>query len=414
MPTVSRPARSLSAGGVVVLGIALFILLALSAASLARVFWAPAAAPLPLPAVYGNSHLQAAAANLQRAVALQPALLDGYRRLAVVYRLADVPGGAAATWKLAAQANPDQVWPLAELGKLLIEEGDYAGALDAYRAAVAIAPDDRALQLAAARTARALDGQQVANRYLTDLALSTAITASMPSLTPVDQELADGWAFIGYAADEARLARDEETPLWLFWQAPGSEQVADESDEGWIALEAGVRVQHIPQSRNLVVAGGFEGSAAGGSVVGFPDDIYGADAATRRIAHQERRGLPTATAALANNAVDLNTSYASPWLPVDPDRLYLQLGWVRSATGNAFLGRRWSGGENPAEGATAPSYAISGEQAGYWRHAAQLAEPPPDATWAQVLLINFATSGEAFFDDVAFVQIGRQQSPPSS
>jgi tetratricopeptide (TPR) repeat protein len=231
--------------------------------------------------------------------------------------------------------------------------------------------------------------------------LERAATAEPGCL--VGQELDSGWTFLGYDVDEERLIRGEPVDLLLYWEGPGSAHAGSERD-GW--YRAGARwVQVLEGARNLASNGGFELGVEDGSPTGFPGDIYRAGPDTRRLVADSRAGRRTTVALLDNTAVYSRTSFASTWLPVDADRLYVQAGWMRSAGGQGYLGRRWAG--DIAEGVRRYSYVAMQVGADGWHHYAGLARPLEGATRCQIWVLNFKAVGRVYFDNVLFVEVGR-------
>ena len=219
----------------------------------------------------------------------------------------------------------------------------------------------------------------------------------------VGQELDSGWTFLGYDVDEERLIRGEPIDLLLYWEGPASAHAGSERD-GW--YRAGDRwVQVLEGVQNLASNGGFELGAEDGSPTGFPGDMYRADPDTRGLVADSRAGRRTTVALLDNTAVYSRTSFASTWLPVNADRLYLQAGWMKSVGGNGYLGRRWAG--DIAEGVRPYSYVAAGVTADDWQPCAGLAQPLEGATRCQIWLLNYMAVGRVYFDDVTFVEVGR-------
>jgi hypothetical protein len=220
---------------------------------------------------------------------------------------------------------------------------------------------------------------------------------------PVGQELDNGWTLLGYDVDEDRLVRGAPVDLLLYWVGPGSAKAGSKQD-GW--YRAGERWVHVLQGvQNLVLNGGFElGMEASESPAGFPGDIYRADPHTRRLVTGLRAGRRTTVALLDNTQVYNRTSFTSAWVPVNPDGLYLQAGWVKSTGGNGYLGRRWAG--DIAQGVRRYSYAAAGVKADDWHHYAGLTRPLAGATRCQMWLLNYKAVGQVYFDDVLFVEVG--------
>lgn len=219
---------------------------------------------------------------------------------------------------------------------------------------------------------------------------------------PVGQEL-DGWTLLGYDVDEVRLIRGEPVDILLYWMGPAPATAGSEQD-GW--YQAGERwVQVLQGVRNLVPNGGFELGWEYGSPTGFPGDIYGADPGTRQLATDFRAGQRTVVALLDNTEVYSRTSFTSPSMPVNLGALYLQAGWLRSAGGNGYLGRRWIG--DIPEGVRYYDYVAAGVTAEDWQHYAGVTQPVTGTVCGQIWLLNYMIVGRAYFDNVLFVEIGQ-------
>ena len=219
----------------------------------------------------------------------------------------------------------------------------------------------------------------------------------------VGQELDNGWTCLGYDLVEERLIRGEPVDLLVYWVGSASANAGSEQN-GW--YRAGERwVQVLERVQNLVPNGGFElGLDGDGSPTGFPGDIYRADPGTRRLAGDVRARQHTTVAMLDNTEVYSRTSFASTWVPVNPDALYVQAGWMKSIGGKGYLGRRWAG--NVAEGTRHYSYVTTRVTADEWQHYAGMTRPLEGATRCQVWLLNHKAVGRVYFDNVLFVEVG--------
>ena len=220
----------------------------------------------------------------------------------------------------------------------------------------------------------------------------------------VSQTLESGWTFLGYRGDEERLVRGEPTSLWLYWQGP-AESVAGDEREGWYALGKNQWIYVLEDAYNLIFDSGFDLSVAEEAPISFPYDIYEADPTTRKLGMENREGIQTAVALLENSNVYSRTSFASLYMPVEPDALYLQAGWVLSRGGKAYLGRRWAGSIPRA--VKRYSYVAFNANPEIWQHYAGIAQSLPGSEWVQVWLLNYNATGRTYFDDVLFVKIGK-------
>lgn len=90
---------------------------------------------LLLAARYGD-----AAAAFERVVQLQPNNTSAYNNLGIAYRRIDRTEEAVANWRKAIAISPS-AQPYSNIGAVLHEKGDYAGAIDAYRKAIDLRPN---------------------------------------------------------------------------------------------------------------------------------------------------------------------------------------------------------------------------------------------------------------------------------
>ncbi|MCB0208249.1 MAG: tetratricopeptide repeat protein [Anaerolineae bacterium] len=86
--------------------------------------------------------MQAAIAEFQRAIELEPNNVTAYRYLAQAYMLAGNPEKATDAYQQAATINPEAAWPRVELGKLYEERGEIGQAIIEFEQAVALEPDN--------------------------------------------------------------------------------------------------------------------------------------------------------------------------------------------------------------------------------------------------------------------------------
>jgi len=203
------------------------------------------------------------------------------------------------------------------------------------------------------------------------------------------------WRLVRYEVDEEQLARDAPADLKLYWMPlPGVEPVpsADfyrQADGEW--------VQVIRQVRSLVPNAGFE---QGDGLSGYPNDLYKAPADTREVVADTRNNQATKVAVLKNGGQTGQTSLVSAPIAVNPKRLYLQAGWLRSDQGGeGYLGRVWL-----PKGTY--EYFVKSDSP-TWFHYKQIVRPPADATKIQVGAANIASQGQVYYDDLIFVELGQ-------
>lgn len=161
MPVAARPMHFRSTGPFAAIAVLICALAACRHSGDERPVPTPAAQmqAAPTPAVAPNGEVEAlveraralreegaeeeARAVLDEALALSPGHpAASLERAEVLVRSGDDPERAAADAKAAAEAMPSQPRALRVLGQALEETGNEAGAIDAYRRALALAPDD--------------------------------------------------------------------------------------------------------------------------------------------------------------------------------------------------------------------------------------------------------------------------------
>ncbi len=81
-----------------------------------------------------------------------------------------------------------------------------------------------------------------------DLAWQAEIVSVGP-LIRVDQQLASGWIFQGYFADEAALASGIQVPLLLFFEGPVGASPGPR-EQGWIDLQNGEWLLIAPRRKS--------------------------------------------------------------------------------------------------------------------------------------------------------------------
>ena len=203
------------------------------------------------------------------------------------------------------------------------------------------------------------------------------------------------WRLARYEVDEDRLARDEAADLRLYWMPlPGVEPVPSRD---FYRQANGEWVQVIRQVRSLVPNGGFEQEDG---LSGYPNDLYKAPADTRGVVADTRNDQATKVAVLKNGGQAGQTSLVSAPVAVNPKRLYLQAGWLRSDQGGeGYLGRVWL-----PKGAY--DYFVKSDSP-TWFHYQQIVQPPADATKIQIGAANIAPQGQVYYDDLIFVELGQ-------
>jgi tetratricopeptide (TPR) repeat protein len=364
-------------------------------------YWRMAQPPASLGAGDGDLLQTEALAQFERAIALAPSQVDGYRALSALYQDAGQLEDAIAVWEGAAAANPGQTWPLLELGKLYEGAGLAIQARATYYQAAAANPQDLAANRQLAQAAVHVAGEQAIREFLAQR--EPAVMAADANLTIVNQPMPNGWTFLGYHMTPGA----GQTKLRHFWQAPALDVAPTQETQPWEQVAPGIWAGFIETS-SLITDGDFEGEAAVTGPQGFPNDLYLASPATRQLRRVVRDQASTTVGALANDIENRNTSFVSNWHSIDPAKAYLVMADVYNVAGNPAVGWRW-------DGAIADTYKPLdryGRELGVrdgWRQYAGLAAPPPGATGLQIWLLNTNTPGTAYFDNAAVLPI----APPA-
>ena len=384
VPSAKPPSRSFGLGGVLgllLMGVGVLLLLG-------GIWWLTAAQRAWKPPATREEALREAIAEFEKAIALDPSLQEGYAGLSKAYELSGDVQAAVQVWERAAKANPIALWPYLEQEALYRRHGMDSEAKEAFLKAFAIEP----LAFLSDGTYR----EKLVQAFGEMGFLTSGVTYSL------EQPLQNGWKLLGYHTDEGTLARGEAVKLILFWRAPEREQPSA-PEKGWRHLTDNVWMQVLPASRSVLKNGSFEQKMKDGRIPGFPEDIYAAPAKVRRVEVITRDGEATRVAVLANGDDIVRSSLVSDAMAVDANNVYLQTGWIQTEGGVAYAGWRWLGGRVQKD--TALSYAAEHWESAQWRHFASLAEPPPEAEAAQVLLANVDGHGAARFDDVTWVPV---------
>ncbi|MBK8047803.1 MAG: hypothetical protein IPK16_12135 [Anaerolineales bacterium] len=210
--------------------------------------------------------LQLAVDNLSKAITLDPTRREAYTELATAYRLANRSEDAAAVWRMAAQANPQEAWPWLALAAQLEQQGDFEGQLNALVQAAALDDDDPALQAQITDLRQVIQSQRSAR--------AAADAASLPSaqpltFTPLAETLSNDWTLVGMLTSRAALRADENARAWFFWQAPVAGAVAGSLAQGWEQIDDFVWVHKTASTHNLVTAATLNGTRRLGSRSAF-------------------------------------------------------------------------------------------------------------------------------------------------
>lgn len=409
-----RGRKWLTARLIVVLSIALCVLVALfvvfynTQQTRAEPNTAPAAAVQHIARnTVQNPALQAAINEFQRAIKLEPRNPVGYQYLSQAYQFADLPDAVVGVWEQAARANRRESWPHLELGAYYELEKRYREASAAYGKALTVAPADEQALMAVVRLTKFVAAQTIAQNHLLErvLAAEADEITGAAQFVPATSSLANGWTLIGYYGDERRLLAGSPTPFWLFWLAPQAGAVAGLAEAGWQALEGGVWL-HIEQAAaNLLPNSGFEAGWQESGPAGFPLDVYNIKPEARQLRVLSRGGVSTTVGVLENDIVNQLSSLMTDPLPINAQQAYLLTGWFRSWQARAYASVQWVG-DIPAPYA-AGNDMVAADTLARWHRVTGVAEPPPGSTQVQVQLLNYQSSGQAFFDDITLIAVAK-------
>jgi tetratricopeptide (TPR) repeat protein len=380
--------RQILIGAVVLLAVVLPLLAAIAYQWQANSIGTTMASPL----------LTAAIADLERAIALEPQNVEGYRLLSRAYRMANDFDAAAAVWAQAHRANPNQSWPLVELGKLYEQQGLMLKARDAYYQASALNPQDTNANQQLVRSTGVVAAQQAITEYLANQTIIGQAPSESDDFVLLNQKLDNGWTFLGYIANEEALLTGDVTDIWSFWQGPTPNSQPTNSPEQWQSVSPGIWSNYT-NVKNLLDGGTFEEALSGNSPTGFPSDLYSASPGTRQLRRIQQGERTTTVGALINDAENRNTSYASTWKSIDSDSAYIISADVYNDGGNPYVGWRWSG-LLPTAYQSVEQYAAPVEISDAWQQYVGLADPVPGASRVQVWLLNTNTEGTAYFDNI--------------
>ena len=95
----------------------------------------------------------------------------------------------------------------------------------------------------------------------------------------------------------------------------------------------------------------------------------------------------------------MHLSCVSECIPVNPDDLYLQAGWLKSAGGVVHLGRAWY---NSKHRQISHNYAASYVRPANWEHYFQIVTPPAGSVYTKIWIESY---GNALFDNLLFIKL---------
>ncbi len=281
-------------------------------------------------------------------------------------------------------------------------------AIKSYNRYLKLVPDDLLALKKLAGVLKKAETISKESKAATEAAKSRAswlkqVVAQGPAVI-VNQELENGWKFLGYRTDESHLIRGRPTSLWLYWQGPVGATAGDETN-GWYPLGEGHWVQVVETATNLVFNGGFELGLTEGLPAGFPANLYGADSTTRQLTTQDRTGEQSTVAVLKTTEVYSRTSLVSRSIPINSNALYLETGWILTEGGRGYIGYRWT--DKPFRHLRAYGYVAPGVRPSSWQHYAGILEPVSDANGVQIRVLNNKAPGRVYFDNIMLIEVGR-------
>jgi hypothetical protein len=240
---------------------------------------------------------------------------------------------------------------------------------------------------------------------LQDEAWLASVSATGPALR-LDQEVGDGWTFVGMTADEQALAGGAITTAFYFWRGP-VDMTAGTGEDGWYSLDVGYWLQIEEGTASLIPNGNLELPAAEAATAEFPLDYLRGEPATDLLEISMRDGVTTTVALLANRVPTETTGIASASLPLDAERWYLHSAWLTSADGgNGVLGVSWTAAEPQAEAEAARlAYTAEGVQSSGWSRHARLHVPPAGSQDVQAFAYNFLAPGSVAVDDMLLLPL---------
>jgi hypothetical protein len=298
-------------------------------------------------------------------------------------------------------------WTELTIGRYLEINGDWPGAIGAYRQAVQVQP---ALRQAYIRllpllylASSANDIAAVENRLAT-LGPTYRLGAQGEAYQDFQPAaLPGGWTLVGYDLDEEMLEQARRLEIILWWRGHDKRP----QGEGW--LRAGDYWLQRQVVTNLFPNAGFEwGVDERGIPVGYKAEIYRAPAGSLLVVEAERLENQS-NILVTNNSPQVNhVALASFMVPVEDQQVYLMSGWIQDQWGAATLGRGCIGSR-----LTAPSpYYIVNHQPGApfpdWLSHAQVSVPHPgyDPKQCELLVMNDSNSEKpAQFDNIIFARL---------
>jgi hypothetical protein len=289
-------------------------------------------------------------------------------------------------------------------GERCEQEGDITCALEKYRDALQLNSRLIPAYYELYRLYNLLGEHDQAQAILSQV---ESLSPTFPLATPASL---DNSVLFGYDLDEALLEMDRNVEVTLYLQTGGSPSTdfTKTIEADWQIYRLGDRLYQVGSVINMATNGGFELTSTinDQQPSGFTAERYGPDKyAAHRIVINNERGMPTICAELDNSRVAGGPSgyMSSDFWPVTKNTPYLLGGWVHSVQQAGKIGLLWMGGEVPDNQRN--SYVSPSSDRGGWVYHAGVLEPPNNAVFLRLQLLNQISDGLACFDNVFLVPI---------
>lgn len=308
--------------------------------------------------------------------------------------------------QLRAALPPSQAgWAQFTVGRYLEINGDWPGAIGAYRQALQVQPTLRQAYIRLLPlmyiASSANDIAAVENRLAT-LGPTYRLGAQGEAYQDFQPAaLSDGWTLVGYDLDEEMLEQGKHLEIYLWWQG----QDKRPQGQGW--LRAGDYWLQRQVVANLFPNAGFEwGVDERGVPLGYKGEIYAAPVGSLQIRIEEINSIKTTVLGLNNQPGSTQMGLMTHTFPIQPDNYYLMAGRLFDLGSGLNIGRNcWGEAFSPG----APFYiAYAGlRPAGTWLDYAAFSQPFPSEKpdLCGGLLINYNSSSTGYLDQVLFSRI---------
>jgi hypothetical protein len=229
-------------------------------------------------------------------------------------------------------------WTELTIGRYLEINGDWPGAIGAYRQALQVQPTLRQAYI------RLLPLMYIASSANDIAAVENRLASLGPTYRLGAQgeayqdfqpaALPGGWTLVGYDLDEEMLEQAKRLEVILWWQG----QDKRPQGEGW--LRAGDYWLQRQVVTNLFPNAGFEwGVDERGVPVGYKGEIYGAPESSYFLANKEFMGQMSSLF-ITENSPAVNRIALAAWpVPVSGQEYYLMSGWIFDSGNSYTMGR---------------------------------------------------------------------------